>query len=99
MNATKSGLFVSPSLDIYSQIVERHVIGEKGSPITLKYNDVLRRVVQDLLEFSLSVPDQGFCLTVLADVRNGSHDLEVAGAIPRGASAYADMLDAAVGQL
>jgi hypothetical protein len=85
---TKSEHFVSPSLDIYTPMLERHAIGVKGSSITLKYTDVLRREVQDLLELFVSVPDQGFRLALLADVRNGSHELEVAGVIPRRASAY-----------
>jgi hypothetical protein len=54
MNDIKSRRFVSPSLDIHSQILEVHTIGVKRSAIGLKYADLLRRKVKDLLEFSLS---------------------------------------------
>jgi hypothetical protein len=81
MNDIKSRRFVSPSLDIHSQILEVHTIGVKRSSIGLKYADLLRRKVKDLLEFSLC-PEPGFCLALLAEVCNGSHKFEVAGANP-----------------
>jgi hypothetical protein len=82
MNETKLGRFVSPSLDIYSQILECHAIGEKASSITLKYTDVLGREIQDLLEFSLFVPDQGLCVALLTDIGHRPDKLAIAGGIP-----------------
>src|SRR5260370_21802603 len=50
MNETPAGRFVSPSVDIDTQIVESCIIGVERSSIRPKYADVQRREVQNLPE-------------------------------------------------
>src|SRR5260370_63174 len=51
------------------------------------------------LQLPLSLLDHRFCLALLANVGDRSHELEVTCAIPRRVSSHTDMLDGTVGQL
>ena len=69
MNDIKSRRFVSPSLDIHSQILEVHTIGVKRSSIALKYTPICCGVRSRICWSSLSVLNQAFALVLQTMMR------------------------------
>src|SRR6266403_2738013 len=88
-----------PLIKANAEVIEHHAIGVKTFAAGAEYRNKLRREIHDLSHLTLSLPDHRFCLALLADISNRSHELEVAQAIPRRVSGHTDMLNGTVGHL
>src|SRR6266849_776911 len=88
-----------PLIKANAEVIEHHAIGVKTFVAGAVYRNKLGREIHDLSDLYLSLPDHRFCLALLADIGNRSHELEVARAIPRRVSGHTDMLSGTIGHL